>query len=76
MGWKRGKEEEDIGGLVELRHFEYCCSFWGCYGSIEITQLQKLQNCAARAITSSSLETPSRAFIQKLGQKTIEEVKN
>ena len=30
-------------GIVES-YFRYCCSVWGCAGSTELTQLQKLQN--------------------------------
>ena len=41
-------------GIVEP-HFQYCCSVWGCCGSMESYQLQKLQNRAARVITNSSL---------------------
>ena len=29
-------------GIVEP-HFRYCCSVWGCWGSTEVNQLQKLQ---------------------------------
>ena len=50
-----------------------CCSAWGCAGSTDINQLQKLQNRAARIITNSSLGTPSRPLIAELGRKTIEE---
>ena len=45
-------------GIAEP-HFRYCCSVWGCAGSTEINQLQKLQNRAARIITNSSFDTPS-----------------
>ena len=60
-------------GIVEP-HFRYCCSVWGCAGSTELTQLQKLQNRAARNITNSSFDTPSRSLIDKLGWKTIEQL--
>ena len=43
-------------GIVEP-HFRYCCSVWGCAGSTDINQLQKLQNRAARIITNSSFDT-------------------
>ena len=43
-------------GIVEL-HFRYCCSVWGCAGSTDISQLQRLQNRAARIITNSSCDT-------------------
>ena len=39
-------------GIVEP-HFRYCCSVWGCAGSTELNQLQKLQNRAARIITAA-----------------------
>ena len=58
--------------IVEL-HFRYCCSVWGCAGSTEINQLQKLQNRAARIITNSS-DTPSRPHIVQLGWLTFEEL--
>ena len=38
-------------GIVEP-HFRHCCSVWGCCGSSEINQLQKLQNRAARIVTN------------------------
>ena len=60
-------------GIVEP-HFRYCCSVWGCAGSTELNQLQKLQNRAARIITNSSFDTPSRPLIDKLGWKTIEQL--
>ena len=60
-------------GIVEP-HFRHCCSAWGCAGSTELNQLQKLQNRAARIITNSSFDTPSRPLIDQLGWKTIEEL--
>ena len=60
-------------GIVEP-HFRYCCSVWGCCGSTEINQLQKLQNRAARIVTNSSFDTPSRPLIEVLGWKTIEQL--
>ena len=53
-------------GIVEP-HFRYCCSVWGCAGSSNINQLQKLQNRAARIITNSSFDIPSRPLIAELG---------
>ena len=43
-------------------------------GSTDINQLQKLQNRAARIITNSSFDTPSRPLITELGWKTVEEL--
>ena len=60
-------------GIVEP-HLRYCCSVWRCTGSTEINRLQKLQNRAARLITNSSFDAPSRPLIEGLGWKTIEEL--
>ena len=60
-------------GIVEP-HFRYCCSVWGCAGSTDINQLQKLQNRAARIITNSSFDTPSRPLITELGWMAVEEL--
>ena len=60
-------------GIVEP-HFRYCCSVWGCCGSSEIKQLQKLQNRAARIVTNSSFDSPSRPLIERLGWKAIEQL--
>ena len=59
-------------GVVEP-HFHYCCSVWGCCGSTGTNHLQKLQNRAGRILTSSSIDAPSRPFINELGWKTIDE---
>ena len=55
-------------------HFRYCCSVWDCAGLTEINQLQKLQNRAARIITNSSFDAPSRPLIEEMGWKTIDEM--
>ena len=60
-------------GIVEP-HFRYCCSVWGCAGSTEINQLQKLQNRAARIVTNSSFDAQSSPLIENLGWKTIQEL--
>ena len=60
-------------GIMEP-HFRYCCSVWGCAGSSEINQLQKLQKRAARIITNSSFDAPSRPLIEKLGWKTVDQL--
>ena len=57
-----------------LESMRYCCSVWDCAGSTEISQLEKLQNRAARIITNSSSNTPSRSLIVELGWKSIEEL--
>ena len=60
-------------GIVEP-HLRYCCSVWGCAGVTEINQLQKLQNRAARIITSSSYHAPGRPLIAGMGWKTVDEL--
>ena len=55
-------------------HFRYCCAVWGVCGITEIQQLQKLQNRAARLITGSNYDTPSRPLINYLSWKTIEDL--
>ena len=59
---------------IDEPHFRYCFSVWGFAGSTDISQLQELQNRAARIITNSSFDTPSRPLIVELGWKTIEEL--
>ena len=60
-------------GSVEP-HFRNCCSVWGCAGSTDTNQLQKLHNRAARIIRNSSFDTPSRLLITELGWKTVDEL--
>ena len=60
-------------GIVEP-HFRYCCSVWGCAGLTEINQLQKLENRAARIITNSSYDVPSKPLIKGLGWRTVVEL--
>ena len=56
-------------GIVEP-HFRYYCFVWGCCRSREINQLQKLQNRAARIVTNSRFDTPSRPLIERLQEDT------
>ena len=60
-------------GIVKP-HFRYCCSIWGCCGSRQINQPQKLQNRAAKIVTNSSFDTPSRTLIERLGWRNIEQL--
>ena len=57
-------------GIVEP-HFRYCCSVWGCCGKTDLNHLQKLQNRAARIVSNSSYDAPSKPLLQKLEWKTI-----
>ena len=55
-------------------HFRYCCAVWGVCGLGKIQQLQKFQNRAARIITCSTYDAPSKPLIKDLGWKTSEDV--
>ena len=57
-------------------HFQYCCSVWGCCSSTDILQFQRLKNRAARIVTNSHFEAPSKPLTQSLGWKAIEELIN
>ena len=53
--------------LQQETYFRNCCSVWGCAGSTEMNQLQKLQHRGARMLTNSSFGTPSIPLIDMLG---------
>ena len=55
-------------------HFQYCCSVWGCCNTTEILQLQILQYRAARFLTKSQFDAPSKPLNKSLGWQTIEEL--
>ena len=67
------KKYRICGSTVEP-HFRYCCSVWGCCRSTGINHLQKLYKGAARIVTSSSIDAPSRPRIKELGWKTSDEL--
>ena len=48
-------------------HFDYCSSLWGNCGTVLRNKLQKLQNRAARIITSSGYEIRSADILSFLG---------
>ena len=60
-------------GIVEP-HFRFCCSVWGNCGAMEKNQLQKLQNRAARILTSSCHDADARPLLNTLGLKTIQDL--
>ena len=60
-------------GIVEP-HFRYCCSVLGCCGKTDRSQLQKLQNPAARIVTNSNYDAPSKPLLHRLEWKSIEEL--
>ena len=55
-------------------YFRYCCSVWGSCGLTEKNRLQKFQNRAARIVTSSKFDAPSRPLIERLGWETIDKL--
>ena len=65
---------KDIYTSIIDPHFRYCCAVWGVCGLTEIQKLQKLQNRAARIITDSNYDAPSKPLIETLGWMTIEKV--
>ena len=48
-------------------HFQYCCAAWGCCNFTDISQLQRLQNRAARIVTNSHFDAPIKPLIQSYG---------
>ena len=57
-------------GIIEP-HFRYCCLVGGCSG---VTEINQLQNRAARIVTGSSFDTPCQPLIKELGWKTIDQL--
>ena len=56
-------------GIVEP-HLSYCCSVWGCCSESKIDVLQKIQNRAARIVTSSPYDDSAAPIIESLGWST------
>ena len=52
-------------------HFDYCSIVWGNCGKTLSERLQKLQNRAARILTSSSYDADARFLLQQLGWKDL-----
>ena len=52
-------------------HFDYCNLVWGNCGKTLSDRLQKLQNRAARMLTSSSYDTDAKGLIRQLGWKDL-----
>ena len=53
-------------------YFDYCCVVWDSCGSTLANKLQKLQNRAARVLTSSNYDTNAEYLIEKLSWKNLE----
>ena len=60
-------------GIVEP-HLSYCCSVWGCCSESKLDVLQKIQNRAARIVTSSPYDASAAPIIQNLGWPTISDL--
>ena len=60
-------------GIVEP-HLSYCCSVWGCCSESKLDVLQKIQNRAARIVTSSPYDASAASIIQNLGWPTISDL--
>ena len=52
----------------------YCCSAWGCCSESKVNTLQKIQNRAARIVTSSPYYASAAPIIQDLGWSTIKDL--
>ena len=52
-------------------HFAYCNLVWGNCGKTLSDRLQKLQNRAARLLTSSSYDADAKGLIRQLGWKDL-----
>ena len=52
-------------------HFDYCNLVWGNCGKTLSDRLQKLQNRAARLLTSSSYDADAKGLIRQLGWKDL-----
>ena len=57
-------------------HFSYCCSVWGCCGATKLKTLHKLQNRAARIVTSSPFDTSAAPLLQLICWPSIEKLIN
>ena len=53
-------------------YFDYCSTVWGSIGVGQSERLQKLQNRAARLITSSDLNVRSSTLLGDLGWDSLE----
>ena len=61
----------DIYNSLVQPHFDYCSLVWGNCGKTLSKKLQKLQNRAARAITSSNYDVEADSLFHKLSWKDL-----
>ena len=57
-------------------YFDYCCLVWDGIGTTLAARLQKLQNRAARVITSATYLKRSKVIRSELGWQTLQERRN
>ena len=55
-------------------HLSYCCSIWGCCSESRIDVLEKIQNRAARIVTSSPYDASAAPIIESLGWSTFSDL--
>ena len=60
-------------GIVEPQ-LSYCCSVWGCCSNSKIDILQKIQNRAARIVTSSPYDASAAPIIESLGWSAVSDL--
>ena len=65
---------KDIYRSIVEPYLNYYCSVWGCSGITRIESLQKLQNRAARIVTSSSYDAPFEPLRKDLGWLSVKEM--
>ena len=61
-----------IFNAIVRPHFDYCDIVWGNCNNTLASKLQTRQNRAARILTFSSFDCPSKTLLEKLGWKTLE----
>ena len=59
-------------GIAES-HFSYCCSICGCCGESKLNSLQKIQNRAARIVTSP-YDAAAVPLLQNVGLLSIKDL--
>ena len=60
--------------IIVEPHLRYCGSVWGCCSESKISTLQKIQNRAARIVTSSPYYASATPIIQDLGWSTTNDL--
>ena len=61
----------DLANALIQPHFDYCNVVWGSFGVKLADKLQKLQNCASRALTFSSYDADALHLFQNLNWKNL-----